>query len=60
MRGYLHHRGIHLSKSTTQIRIPARPYVGHRPENLPVYEGVYNRAMGLHIEEKADEQETGT
>lgn len=54
MRGYLHRRGIHLKKETAQVVIPARPFVGHRPENLPVYEGVYARHLGLHTEDQAD------
>ena len=28
MRNYLHFKGIHLKKSTMQIKIPARPFLG--------------------------------
>lgn len=41
MRRYLHWRGIHLRKSTMTLMIPARPFVGHRPENIPRYESVF-------------------
>jgi phage gpG-like protein len=41
-RRYLHWRGVHLRKSTMTLMIPARPFVGHRPENIPRYEAVFS------------------
>lgn len=44
-RRFLHAVGIHITKAVTHFRIPARRFIGHRPENIVRYRLVFIEHM---------------
>lgn len=43
MRAYLHSQGIHLRKSTNEIHIPARPFIGASLEDIQVVRDIVRK-----------------
>lgn len=44
-RRFLHAVGIHIPNATTHFTIPARRFIGHRPENMARYRSVFMEHM---------------